>query len=90
METLDLFEAEARDQRQRLGPAAMVLRGFALPYVQQVLPAIEVIGAMSPFRHMVTPGIQPQETELLLAATSPDPAGAIGQSPHRFATRSAS
>ena len=56
METLELFEAPMRASHQRLGPAAMVLRGFALPYVQGVMPAIAVIKAMSPFRHMVTPG----------------------------------
>lgn len=53
MEMLELF---APPSRQRLGPAAMVLRGFALPYVQEVMPAIDIINVMSPFRHMVTPG----------------------------------
>lgn len=56
MQTLELFEAAEQNPRQRLGPAAMVLRGFALPYVHELVPAIEVIEAMSPFRHMVTPG----------------------------------
>jgi alkylated DNA repair protein (DNA oxidative demethylase) len=56
METLELFEAAAQNPRQRLGPAAMVLRGFALPYVRDVMIAIEAINAMSPFRYMVTPG----------------------------------
>lgn len=56
METLEIFEAPVHAPYQRLGPAAMVLRGFALPYVQDVLPAIAAIDAMSPFRHMVTPG----------------------------------
>ncbi|UPG90212.1 DNA oxidative demethylase AlkB [Luteibacter aegosomaticola] len=56
METLDLFGLPAQDPRQDLGPAAVVLRGFALPYVEEVVPAIDVIAARSPFRHMVTPG----------------------------------
>lgn len=56
MQTLELFEAAEQNPRQRLGPAAMVLRGFALPYVHELVPAIKVIEAMSPFRHMVTPG----------------------------------
>jgi len=56
MESLELFDVPAQKPRQRLGPAAMVLRGFALPYVREVVPAIEVINAISPFRHMVTPG----------------------------------
>ena len=54
METLELFETMA--QNQRLGPAAMLLRGFALPYVQELMPAIAVIDATAPFRHMVMPG----------------------------------
>ena len=54
MQTLELFEAAAPDQR--LGPAALVLRGFALPYVREAVPAIAAIEAVSPFRHMVTPG----------------------------------
>ncbi len=29
--------------RQRLGPAARVLRGSALPYVREVMPAMEAI-----------------------------------------------
>ncbi|ABF10639.1 alkylated DNA repair protein alk (plasmid) [Cupriavidus metallidurans CH34] len=34
----------------------MVLRGFALPYVPDLMPAIAGIETTSPFRHMVTPG----------------------------------
>jgi alkylated DNA repair protein (DNA oxidative demethylase) len=34
----------------------MLLRGFALPYVPELLLAITNIEAASPFRHMVTPG----------------------------------
>lgn len=56
METRELFELPAQNPRQRLGPAAMVLRGFALPCVQEVMHAVEAIEAISPFRHMVTPG----------------------------------
>lgn len=56
METRALFEVTARDPRQRLGPAAVVLRGFALPCVRELMPAVENIEAVSPFRHMVTPG----------------------------------
>ncbi len=54
MSTLELFEATAPDLR--LGQAVMVLRGFALPYVPEVMPALAAIDAQSPFRHMVTPG----------------------------------
>lgn len=56
METHDLFEVGGQTQRQRLGSGAMVLRGFALPYVRELIPALAGIEALSPFRHMVTPG----------------------------------
>lgn len=55
MQTPELFD-EATAPNQRLGPAALVLRGFAMPYVRELMPAIEAIEAISPFRHMVTPG----------------------------------
>lgn len=55
MQTPELFD-EATAPNLRLGPAALVLRGFALPYVRELMPAIEAIEAISPFRHMVTPG----------------------------------
>lgn len=56
--TLDLFDAlEPTEQRQeQLAPGAFVLRAFALPYVQQLLPALALIERASPFRHLVTPG----------------------------------
>jgi len=47
---------ETTSQNQRLGSAATVLRGFALPFVPELMPAIEAIIAISPFRHMETPG----------------------------------
>ncbi|MGX0935206.1 hypothetical protein ACUXQ2_001261 [Cupriavidus metallidurans] len=37
METLELFEGTA--EHHRLGPAAVVLRGFALPYVPDLTTA---------------------------------------------------
>jgi len=54
METLQLFEIA--DQDLRLGSSALVLRGFALPYVEDLLLSIIGIQGASPFRHMVTPG----------------------------------
>jgi alkylated DNA repair protein (DNA oxidative demethylase) len=52
MELFDLFEIGSL----RLGSSAFMLRGFALPYVRELMPAISDIAAMSPFRYMVTPG----------------------------------
>ncbi|SAK81542.1 DNA-N1-methyladenine dioxygenase [Caballeronia ptereochthonis] len=54
MESFDLFETGG--QRLRLGSGAFVLRGFALSFVRELMPAIADIEAMSPFRNMVTPG----------------------------------
>src|SRR5690606_10888466 len=39
-----------------LGPSACVLRGFALPYVADLLSALADIETTAPFRHMQTPG----------------------------------
>lgn len=43
-------------ERETLGRCAFVLRGFALPYVDALLPAILAVEQDAPFRHMVTPG----------------------------------
>ena len=54
----DLFEEIQNDEAliERIGGCAFVLRGFALPLVDQLLPALERIQTLSPFRHMTTPG----------------------------------
>ncbi len=52
---LELF-APSAGERESLGPRAFVLRGFALPFVEELLPAIQAVEQESPFRHMVTPG----------------------------------
>jgi alkylated DNA repair protein (DNA oxidative demethylase) len=41
---------------ERIGPQAWVLRGFALPRVPALLPALDAVLAHAPFRHMITPG----------------------------------
>jgi alkylated DNA repair protein (DNA oxidative demethylase) len=55
---LNLFDTEpdAGAGREQLGENAFVLRGFALPYVDELLPALKSILRQAPFRHMVTPG----------------------------------
>lgn len=52
----DLSENERAGFQESLGEQAFVLRGFALPYVNDLLIEIAEIEKVSPFRHMITPG----------------------------------
>ncbi|HWK74740.1 MAG TPA: DNA oxidative demethylase AlkB [Povalibacter sp.] len=53
----DLFEAlPPRSGVEELAPGAVVLRGFAHSSERDLLDAVEGIIAVSPFRHLVTPG----------------------------------
>jgi len=45
--------AEPRDKM--IAPGAVLLRGFALPFVDDVLATLSDISARAPFRHMTTP-----------------------------------
>src|SRR6187402_2368915 len=56
--TADLFaDAPAIERRNEpLGPGAMVLRAFALEDGGRLVEAIHALAAISPFRHLVTPG----------------------------------
>lgn len=54
--TFALFDDPPREAREPLGPGAFVLPGFALPFVGELLPAIDALTAQAPFRHLVTPG----------------------------------
>lgn len=53
---LDLFDTSPLQGAEALGRHARLLRGFALPFVDGILPALDDIEARAPFRHMVTPG----------------------------------
>lgn len=55
----DLFanaEPEQQPRREPIGEQSYVLRGFALAWLDQLLPALENVLAAAPFRQMVTPG----------------------------------
>ncbi|MGX5054879.1 alpha-ketoglutarate-dependent dioxygenase AlkB, partial [Enterobacter asburiae] len=52
---LDLF-ADAEPWQEPLAPGATILRRFALSRAHALLAGIEEVTAVSPFRHMVTPG----------------------------------
>ncbi|WP_460163829.1 DNA oxidative demethylase AlkB [Pseudomonas sp. S2_F03] len=57
--TLDLFadtEPEQPPRRLQIGEQSCVLRGFALPWLDPLLIALDAILAAAPFRQMVTPG----------------------------------
>jgi len=58
--TLDLFsdapDADLPRGKEAIGPGAFVLRGFALPFVDELLPALNGVEQRAAFRHLVTPG----------------------------------
>nr|WP_178123687.1 DNA oxidative demethylase AlkB [Pseudomonas sp. WS 5059] len=54
-----MFSDEALQQparREQIGEQSYVLRGYALPWLERVLPELRAVLAQSPFRQMVTPG----------------------------------
>ncbi|MGB3122573.1 MAG: DNA oxidative demethylase AlkB [Pseudomonas sp.] len=57
--TADLFADAALQQpprREQIGEESYVLRAFALPWLDRLLPELRRVLAQSPFRQMVTPG----------------------------------
>lgn len=56
----DLF---ADDDVNVLQPGVVLLRGFALPWMAELWPAVEGVIAMAPLRQMFTPGGQPMSVQ---------------------------
>ena len=54
--TLELFPFHSSWDREAIGDKAFVLRGYALPYVAEALPAIDALTERAAFRNMLTPG----------------------------------
>lgn len=54
--TFDLLAGLDEGKRESIGLHACILRGFALSYVDELLPAIERLVLQAPFRRMTTPG----------------------------------
>ena len=50
------FEFAAAPERESFAEGAWLLRGFAVPVVDELLAAIDEVAASSAFRHMHTPG----------------------------------
>ena len=63
---LSLFDDEPApsERATRLGEHAVVLRGWALPHVAALWPALQAVIAQAPFRHMHTPGGQRMQVAL--------------------------
>jgi alkylated DNA repair protein (DNA oxidative demethylase) len=56
--TFDLFadaEPEQQPRHEPIGEQSCVLRGFALPWLDRLLPALDAVLTAAPFRQMVTP-----------------------------------
>jgi len=54
---MQLFDEPVQPPRhQQLAEQTWVLRGFALPWLEQILPALRAVLKAAPFRRMVTPG----------------------------------
>jgi DNA oxidative demethylase len=54
--TLSLPESGAAEERVTLDPGAVLLRGFALPGIEQLLEDVRCVMERAPLRHMITPG----------------------------------
>jgi alkylated DNA repair protein (DNA oxidative demethylase) len=56
--TADLFEGapDVRPPQQAMAEGAVLLRGFARPFEDDLIADLREIVAQAPFRHMVTPG----------------------------------
>lgn len=49
-------ELQQAPRTEQIGPQSFVLHGFALPWVERLLPALRGVLRAAPFRQMVTPG----------------------------------
>src|SRR3954463_13600585 len=56
MSTLELFAGPGADGAVSLGPGITLLRGFA--DTARLMPLVDEVAALAPFRHLVTPGGQ--------------------------------
>jgi alkylated DNA repair protein (DNA oxidative demethylase) len=54
--TADLFGEDDEPREEPLANGAVLLRGFALPFHQELASRVDAIAALAPFRHMETPG----------------------------------
>jgi len=60
--TVDLFADDALQQpagREQIGEQSHVLRGYALPWIEHLLPALRCVLAQSPFGKWSRPVVSP-------------------------------
>jgi DNA oxidative demethylase len=82
----DLFSNESQQQYQEIYPGAWLLRGFALPFEQQLFADLQKVIMQSPLRTMVTPGGLPMS----VATTSCGEAGWVSDAyGYRYTKRDA-
>jgi alkylated DNA repair protein (DNA oxidative demethylase) len=82
MSTLELFADASAGEGLSLGPGITLLRGFADS--ARLMPLVELLSALAPFRHLVTPGGQ----TMSVAMTNCGPAGWVSdRSGYRYTER---
>jgi len=82
MNTLELFAGASEGEALSLGPGITLLRGFADS--SQLMPLVEQLSSMSPFRHLVTPGGQ----SMSVAMTNCGPVGWVSdRSGYRYSSQ---
>jgi DNA oxidative demethylase len=82
MNTLELFAGASEGEALALGPGITLLRGFADS--SQLMPLVEQLSSMSPFRHLVTPGGQ----SMSVAMTNCGPVGWVSdRSGYRYSSQ---
>ena len=52
------------DPTTNLGPGAVILGGFALAELHDLLSGVRAVAAAAPFRHLITPGGQPMSAAI--------------------------
>ncbi len=82
MNTLELFAEGTPGEALSLGPGITLLRGFA--DTSRLMPLVEQVSAVSPFRHLVTPGGQ----TMSVAMTNCGPLGWVSdRSGYRYSSQ---
>ncbi len=52
----ELFPPDESNTREAIGPGSFLLRGFALPYIDELWSGIQALQQQATFRYLMTPG----------------------------------